>query len=72
MSGSPGDGEGTVYVAHAWVPDSCRAHTVGSWHWWMVYKDHSTASAQGAREAAGRWRCEHARHEVIPLEGGRG
>ena len=68
MSGSPGDGEGIVHLAHAWVPDSCREHTTGSWHWWNVYKDYATATSQAARVASSRW-CEHARTEVRTIVG---
>lgn len=63
MSGSCGDGEGTVFLAHAWVPRPHRRHTVGSWHWWNVYKDEITARSQAERHASG-WRCKAARWTV--------
>jgi hypothetical protein len=49
MSGSQGDGRGTVYLAHAWVPVEHHKDTVGPWHWWNVYQNEATAASQAVR-----------------------
>jgi hypothetical protein len=65
VSASTGDGEGTVHLAHVWIPLDHRDHTPGPWHWWNVYKDRVVAETQAARVVAG-WRryCGAARSEV--------
>lgn len=68
MSGSPGDGEGEVHLAHAWTARENRKTTVGDWHWWNVYKDHQTAVSQAAR-AAERWPGV-GKYEVHTIQGG--
>lgn len=72
MTGSNGDGEGTIYLAHVWVPEEHHKDTVGPWHWWNVYKDHVTAHQQAARVAApgGGWK-NFALAEVLVVEGAR-
>jgi hypothetical protein len=60
-SGNSGDGEGTVYLAHAWCAEPGRRYTVGPWHWWNVYSNPETADMQAVRRARGwkTWgRCE--------------
>lgn len=65
MSGSSGDGDGVVYLAHAWCPDRHRSVTVGPWHWWNVYKDPVTAEMQALRRAKS-WR-DHGLAEVLTV-----
>jgi hypothetical protein len=76
MAGSPGDGEGEVFLAHAWTAPENRKTTVGPWHWWNVYKDHGTATAQAAEVASTRWRDRegnwHGRYEVLTIRGDAG
>lgn len=54
MSGSVGDGDGTVYLAHAWCTDQGRRVTAGSWHWWGVYKTPEVADQRAVAESR-RW-----------------
>jgi hypothetical protein len=67
MSGSDGNGQGSVVLAHAWCPDEHRRVTVGPWHWWNVYKDHDTALMQATRRAKG-WKT-FGKAEVLTISG---
>jgi hypothetical protein len=70
MSGSCGDDEGVVYLAHAWVPDELRPVTTGPWHWWNVYKDEITAYSQATRTALSRPWHGYGMTEVLTIVGG--
>lgn len=67
MSGSEGNGGGEIYLAHAWVEDDDRQHTVGPWHWWNVYKDPVTADIQARRAAQTCWKGGYGKHESFTL-----
>lgn len=67
MSGTCGDYNGTVYLAHAWVPREHHADTTGPWHWWNVYKDIKPARAQAAERARGRGWGEYGKWDVTKV-----
>jgi len=69
VAGSEGDGEGTVFLAHAWVPDEHRRATVGPWHWWNVYTAYDVAEMQAVRRARG-WSGGRGKYEVRTIAGG--
>ncbi len=68
MSGSVGDGEGAVYLAHAWCNELGRRHTVGPWQWWGAYKTPEVADQRAVAESR-RWR-EFGESEVVAVLGG--
>jgi hypothetical protein len=68
MSGTVGDGEGAVYLAHAWCAELGRKHTVGPWHWWGTYKTPEVADQRAVAESR-RW-GEYGEVEVIGVLGG--
>jgi len=69
MAGSEGDGAGTVYLAHVWVPREHWRHTVGPWEWWNVYKSEEVAARQAVQQATGGTWKGYARWEVLTISG---